>query len=103
MPKRDGPSFFEALRRGETPEDGARREAEEEVAPVPAYVVAKVIVTDYGGWSCTTVVGDAVEPVAVEPVTYEHTSCRWVTLEELADLPLHPGLVKDGSLMARVA
>ncbi len=40
-----------ALHRGEAPEAGAQREAEEEFGPMPDYVVAQVIVEDAGGWS----------------------------------------------------
>jgi ADP-ribose pyrophosphatase YjhB (NUDIX family) len=77
---------------GESPEDGARREAEEEFAPVPGYTVAEVIVYDAGGWSYSTVVADVAAPVTLEPVTWEHTQTRWATLGEMARLPLHPGL-----------
>ncbi len=81
-----------ALRRGESPEAGARREAWEEFAPVPDYVVAEVITDEAGGWTYATVVADVVAPVAVEPVTYEHTAARWATVDEMTHLPLHPGL-----------
>ena len=81
-----------ALHRHETPEDGARREAEEEFGPMPDYEVAEVIVHDFGGWTYSTVVGDVVTLDMVEPVTYEHTEARWVTHEEVTHLPLHPGL-----------
>lgn len=82
-----------ALNRGETPEDGAQREAGEEFAGIPAYRVAGAIVTDFGGWSYTTVVADVVSLVVVEPITYEHTEARWVSVERMARLRLHPGLV----------
>ena len=91
-----------ALHRGESPEDGARREAEEEFAPVPDYEVVEVIVEDFGGWSYSTVVADAAGTAshpssslpAVEPVTYEHTRCRWATVAEMAHLQLHPGFAR---------
>ena len=81
-----------ALNRGETPEDGARREAEEEFAPVPDYVVADVILEDFGGWTYSTVVADVVAPVTVEPASWEHTRTRWATVEQMTHLVLHPGL-----------
>ncbi len=91
-----------ALRRGETPEDGARREAEEEFAGIPDYVVADVIVTDYGGWTYSTVVADVAELVDLEPATWEHTRARWVTLDELAHLPLHPGFATSGERLVLI-
>lgn len=81
-----------ALHRGESPEDGARREAEEEFGSMPAYAVAEVFVDDAGGWTYSTVVADIAALVNVEPITCEHTAARWATLDEMADLALHPGL-----------
>lgn len=81
-----------ALHRGETPQDGARREAEEEFGPLPAYTVAEVVTDDYGGWTYSTVLADVAAPVALEPCTPEHTRTRWVTVEQMAHLVLHPGL-----------
>ncbi len=81
-----------ALHRGESPEDGARREAEEEFAGVPDYVVAEVLIYDAGGWTYSTVVADVISQVPLEPVTWEHTRSRWATVAEMTHLPLHPGL-----------
>lgn len=83
-----------ALRRDETAEDGARREAQEEFGDLPAYTVAEVIVEDAGGWSYSTVVADVAEPVGLQPRRWEHTWARWVTLAEMADLMLHPDLAE---------
>ena len=85
-----------ALHRGETPEDGARREAVEEFGTVPDYAVAEVIADDARGWTNSTVVADVATPVDLEPVTWEHTTARWVTPEEATHLPLHPGLSVAG-------
>ena len=83
-----------ALHRGESPEDGARREAEEEFGPMPDYEVAEVVVDDAGGWTYSTVVADVVTLVVVEPVTWEHTRARWASFSEMAHLRLHPGLAR---------
>ena len=90
-----------ALRRGESPEEGARREAEEEFGPMPAYTVAEVIVADFGGWAYSTVVADTDAMVALQPVTYEHTAARWATLDEMTHLSRHPGLSSVLSTLER--
>jgi 8-oxo-dGTP diphosphatase len=98
-----------ALHRGESAEDGARREFEEEFAavrtnkeivptspsklPTLDYTVAELIVDDAGnGWTYTTVLADVDEPVVLEPASWEHTRTRWATVAEMAHLVLHPGL-----------
>ena len=40
----------------------------------------------------STVVADVAEMVTLEPVTAENTASKWVTLDEMAHLPLHPGV-----------
>ena len=73
----------------------ARREAEEEFGTLPPYTVAEVLVdrpVGAGGWSYSTVVADVAEMVDLDPVTAENTAGRWVTVEEMAHLPLHPGV-----------
>ena len=91
-----------ALRRGEAPEAGALREAEEEFAAIPPHTVAEVIVDrppGAGAWFYATVVADVdrdgvrVTDSILEPTTWENTgACRWVTPEEATRLPLHPGV-----------
>ncbi|WP_448809806.1 NUDIX hydrolase [Agromyces bauzanensis] len=75
----------------EDPVTAAVREAVEE-AGVPAALLAVrfTSVLDLGYWSYTTVVADTVErfaPVVSDPESIE---LRWVRLDAVGDLPLHP-------------
>ncbi|ULE34290.1 NUDIX hydrolase [Mycobacterium sp. IDR2000157661] len=77
----------------ETPEQAAVREAHEE-AGLPAHrlTVRTAVVTleITGVWSYTTVIADAPERLATTP-NRESAELRWVHVEEVTDLPLHPG------------
>ena len=81
-----------ARKQGESAEAGALREANEE-AGVPAALVTTLFtsVLDLGYWSYTTVVVEASE--RFEPIIgdAESLALRWVPLDEVVTLPLHPG------------
>jgi len=81
-----------ARKQGETAEAGALREANEE-AGVPARLVSTLFtsVLDLGYWSYTTVVVEASE--RFEPIIgdAESIALRWVPVDEVNELPLHPG------------
>jgi 8-oxo-dGTP diphosphatase len=81
-----------AINEGETAEAGALREANEE-AGVPAELVSVLFtsVLDLGFWSYTTVVVEASEPF--EPIIgdAESMELRWVPVDDVDALPLHPG------------
>ncbi len=80
-----------ALRRGESPVDGAFRETAEELGSMPAGLeYTGTVTTDFGGWSYHTVVFRAPEAFAAAG-NWEVAEHRWVTADGLADLPLHPG------------
>ncbi len=81
-----------ALDVGETPLQGALREAAEEAAvgeqsirPRHAWAV------DHGTWAYTTVVADAVGPITPQRLDAESEELRWVRLGEVTRLPLHSG------------
>ncbi|MCU1415068.1 MAG: pyrophosphohydrolase [Microbacteriaceae bacterium] len=81
-----------ARKMGESAVDGAMREAEEEAAvPRDKLRVIETSVLDLGYWSYTTVVTEALEEF--EPVIADHESAelRWVPVDEVAAMPLHPG------------
>jgi 8-oxo-dGTP diphosphatase len=84
-----------ARNQGESATAGALREANEE-AGVPANGVTVLFssVLDLGFWSYTTVVAEAAE--RFEPVIgdAESMELRWVPLDEVDRLPLHPGFAK---------
>jgi len=81
-----------AIQQGERPIDGAVREATEE-AGLPDGVVLPCFshVLDLGFWSYTTLVARARE--SFEPIISDRESLelRWVPLDEVDGLPLHPG------------
>ncbi len=70
----------------------ALREAQEEAAVRPAEVtLAHTWVDDHGTWSYTTVVGHVSHRVPARPADPESKEIRWVPVNEVAGLPLHPG------------
>lgn len=81
-----------ARNEGESAEDTAFREADEE-ADVPRrclrYRFERVV--DLGFWSYTTVVADVVEPFRLlQPDGWETAELRWMPVADVAALPLHP-------------
>ena len=82
-----------ALAWGESAEEGAWRETEEELGALPHLTVRSRHVDDHGGWSYTTVVADALERFRTEALTWETGAggARWCTREEMDALPLHHG------------
>jgi 8-oxo-dGTP diphosphatase len=93
----------------ETAEQAAVREAHEE-AGLPAHqltVRATVITAEISGsggshWSYTTVIADA--PGLLETVpNRESSELRWVAVDEVVDLPLHPGFAASWDRLREVA
>ena len=81
-----------ARKEGESAEAGALREANEEAGVPPEFIeVLFTSVLDLGYWSYTTVVAEAVQ--RFEPVIgdAESVALRWVPLDKVVTLPLHPG------------
>lgn len=82
-----------AVAPGESPEQGALREAAEEAGLDPATVRAiGEHVLDHGPWSYTTLVAEVAPGARVEPAATdaESIAVRWVPLDEVPSLPLHP-------------
>jgi 8-oxo-dGTP pyrophosphatase MutT (NUDIX family) len=84
-----------ALHAGESAENGALREAREELGLLPDDVVlGPWSVDDHGGWTYTTVLARPVR--SLEPADLrldgESTGVAWIALRRLAEVPLHPGL-----------
>ncbi len=80
-----------AMRKGESPEEAARREAHEEVWPVPPYRMTGIEIQDCGGgWEFHVVTGDVHEPAAVY-CSRDTEATGWFRLEDMDKLPLHPG------------
>lgn len=94
-----------ARHEGESARDGALRESGEEAGvPVDAVQARFESVLDVGIWSYTTVVADVTapfEPVISDP---ESVALAWVPVDEVDDLPLHPGFAASWpSLRAALA
>lgn len=80
-----------ARKQGETALEGAAREAHEEAGVPSTVTVLYERVLDLGFWSYTTVVvasDDLFEPVLGD---LESIEVRWVRVDEVESLPLHPG------------
>ncbi|MGD0344932.1 MAG: NUDIX hydrolase [Acidimicrobiales bacterium] len=80
-----------AIRAGESPEETARRESEEEVGTLPAYRVRSITIQDCGGgWKFYIVLAD-VEEMFLAYCVHESDATGWFTRKEMQFLPLHPG------------
>ncbi len=77
---------------GESAVDGAAREDAEE-AGVPPAGIRPVLATvlDLGFWSYTTVTARTIRPFATRVADAESIELRWVPVDEVGGLELHPG------------
>jgi 8-oxo-dGTP pyrophosphatase MutT (NUDIX family) len=81
-----------ARHEGEAAVAGAIREAGEEAGvPADALAIAFTSVLDLGFWSYETVVARASRPFQASIGDAESLELRWVPLDEVDALPLHPG------------
>jgi 8-oxo-dGTP pyrophosphatase MutT (NUDIX family) len=70
----------------------AFREIAEECGILPDAVrVRGVLRGDHGGWSYQTVIAEADEPLPVRPARPEIAAAEWIAVDEVDELPLHPG------------
>lgn len=87
-----------AIDKGETPITGSLREFQEEInVDVPeVHIHHEHRVTEHDTWSYTTVVA-TVPTLFVPPTTmdWESSDAGWFTREEIAAMPLHPGVEKS--------
>lgn len=85
-----------ALHAGETAVDGAIREAGEEAGvPAEAIEVRWTRVRELGFWRYTTVVARCVQAFEPGQGDDESDAVSWIDLDEVAQLPLHPGFGQD--------
>jgi 8-oxo-dGTP diphosphatase len=89
----------------ETPEQAAVREAHEE-AGLPAdqlTVRATVVTAEISGtsWTYTTVIADAAGLLETVP-NRESAELRWVAVDDVAELPLHPGFAASWERLREV-
>lgn len=83
-----------ALGHDESAEDGALREATEELADLPNGLVhLTTFVDDHGGWAYSTVVVRSPDLFAADDHGWETgpEGFAWLTADEVATLPLHAG------------
>jgi 8-oxo-dGTP pyrophosphatase MutT (NUDIX family) len=80
-----------ALDSHEYPEEGALREAQEELGPIPGFHPTGIETADHGGWAYHTVHGDVDHMFEPQPQNWETNSAQWFTPHEIDQLPLHPG------------
>jgi 8-oxo-dGTP pyrophosphatase MutT (NUDIX family) len=75
----------------------ALREAEEEtgVAPEQVAVLGEVVGTDHDDWRYTVVFAEPAAPVRPRAANTESEQVRWVAVDEVAALPLHPGFAES--------
>ncbi|MEU7001544.1 NUDIX hydrolase [Nonomuraea sp. NPDC046570] len=74
---------------------GALREAHEEATVDGAKLdVTGVYLDDHGGWTFETVIAEAAELLDVVPANAESSDLRWLTLDEIPELKLHPGFAE---------
>jgi 8-oxo-dGTP diphosphatase len=80
----------------ETPEQAALREAREECRVDLGNVEMRdVVPDDHGGWSYVTILADAPERLPVKPLGFESVALRWIPVDAVEDLPLHPGFAAN--------
>ncbi len=78
-----------AIREGESPEAAARREAEEEIGPLPPYRVMRIDTQECGaGWRFYIVSADVDYPFPAFCV-HETDATGWFTRKEMNNLRLH--------------
>ncbi|RZS77526.1 ADP-ribose pyrophosphatase YjhB (NUDIX family) [Motilibacter rhizosphaerae] len=93
-----------ALARGETAVEGALRETLEEAGIVlPPSAVTGRSVVDHGGWSYATVLAAVEEVLPVVPDDGESDDLRWVPVDQVEDLLLHPGFAASWPGLAAAA
>ena len=96
-----------ALDSHEEPEDAAVREAHEEAGLTADQLVvlervqtAVITGTNGASWTYTTVIAEAATLLDTVP-NRESSELRWVSVDEVIDLPLHPSFAKSwGELRA---
>lgn len=85
-----------ALHEGESPEEGARREAEEEMGELPDGLAHhRTHSDDHGGWAYHTVRMRADEQFHPGQWDDESTGHGWFTRAEMRNMDLHPGFAQS--------
>lgn len=89
---------------GESARQAALREACEEAGVDPGTVTpAAEYVDDHGGWSYTTVIARAAGPLHLTALTAETIEVRWLPVDDLGSVSLHPGFAASWDTVRRVS
>jgi 8-oxo-dGTP diphosphatase len=84
----------------ETPEEAALREAVEEAGIAPDLLtVERSWTDDHGGWTYVTVLAEATTMVPAHARNFESVELRWVAIDEVDRLALHPGFAATWPLL----
>lgn len=83
-----------ALHEGETPVEGALREAAEEIGELPEVEVTGTYPYSVGDWTYTVVMADVPERFFAEPDRGESDVDGWFKADKLAKRRLHPDLAR---------
>lgn len=76
---------------GETAQDAAIRESEEEArVPAQALEIISESVLDLGPWSYTTVLATVAQPFEPTIGDAESIELRWVNIDDVSKMELHP-------------
>ena len=93
----------------ETAEQAAVREAHEEAGLLADLLTVRttVVTAEISGatgahWTYTTVIADAAELLETVP-NRESSELRWVAVDDVAELPLHPGFAASWERLREVA
>jgi 8-oxo-dGTP pyrophosphatase MutT (NUDIX family) len=82
-----------AMASWETPQQTALRETTEEVTiDLTSVSLEAVHADDHGGWCYTTVIASTRLVPTAAPRGHETAAVRWVDLDDVPTLDLHPGL-----------
>jgi 8-oxo-dGTP diphosphatase len=80
----------------------ALREAAEECGVPPGAVTQRGVFTDdHGGWSYTSVLAEAATPFAVQADDDESDEVAWVSVPDVTQRELHPGLAAHWAELSR--
>lgn len=94
-----------ALRHGETPHDGAVREAREELGELGRITHLTHWADDHGAWTYTTVIALGTEVPDRPSPSWEvgASGHRWVPSSQVLDYPLHPDFLASWIDVRRAA
>ena len=80
-----------AIEPGEHPYDAALRESTEELGELPLLNYHGTFINDHNDWAYHTILVQALDTFMVD-LNWEASEARWVPVDKIRDLNLHPGM-----------